>query len=44
MIIPTELTDMSQKRPKVKAIRLGANPKGMKCTFWVRNLTILRRR
>ena len=26
----------------VTAIRLGANPKGLKCTFWIRNLTILR--
>ena len=41
--LSTELTDMSQKRPKVKAIRLGANPKGMKCTFWVRNIQLLKR-
>lgn len=27
---------------EVKAIRLGANPKGMKCTFWIRNLAIFR--
>ena len=28
----------------VTSFRLGANPKGTKCTFWVRNITILRRR
>ena len=28
----------------VYAFRLGANPKGTQCTFWIRNLTILRRR
>ena len=28
----------------VTAFRLGANPKGTRCTFWIRNLTILRRR
>ena len=28
----------------VTGFRLGANPKGTKCTFWVRNITILRRR
>lgn len=27
----------------VIAIRLGANPKGMKCTFWLRNIQLLRR-
>ena len=27
----------------VKAIRLGVNPKGMKCTFWIRNLVILKK-
>lgn len=26
----------------VKAIRLGANPRGMSCTFWIRNPRILR--
>jgi hypothetical protein len=26
----------------VVSFRLGANPKGMKCTFWVRNIEILR--
>ena len=40
--LSTELMGSNQKRPKVKAIRLGANPKGMKCTFWIRNLAILR--
>ncbi|MBR0504034.1 MAG: hypothetical protein IJJ84_01415 [Kiritimatiellae bacterium] len=28
---------------EVKAIRLGANPNGMKCSFWVRNISILRK-
>ena len=28
----------------VVAFRLGANPKGMKCTFWVRNIEILRKK
>ena len=28
----------------VTAFRLGANPKGMKCTFWIRNLAILRKK
>ena len=28
----------------VKAIRLGANPRGMKCTVWIRNLAILRKK
>lgn len=27
----------------VKAICIGANPKGMKCTLWIRNLVILRK-
>ncbi len=27
----------------VKAIRIGANPKGTKCTFWIRNIVILRK-
>ena len=40
--LSTELTGNSQKRPKVKAIRLGANPKGMKCTFWLRNIQLLK--
>ena len=26
----------------VKAMRIGANPRGMKCTFWIRNLAIFR--
>ena len=39
--LSTELTGSSQKRAKVKAIRLGANPKGMKCTFWLRNIQLL---
>ena len=39
--LSTELTGSSQERPKVKAIRLGANPKGMKCTFWLRNIQLL---
>ncbi|MBQ7235262.1 MAG: hypothetical protein IJS36_07625 [Kiritimatiellae bacterium] len=28
----------------VTSIRLGANPKGGRCTFWVRNLAVLRRK
>ncbi len=28
----------------VKAIRLGVNPRGMKCSLWVRNLAILRKK
>jgi len=28
----------------VTGFRLGANPRGMQCTFWLRNLKILRRR
>ena len=27
----------------VKAIRIGANPKGTKCTLWIRNLVILKK-
>ncbi len=27
---------------EVTAFRLGANPKGMKCTFWIRDLTLLK--
>ena len=27
----------------VTALRLGANPKGMRCTFWIRNVRILRK-
>ena len=27
----------------VKSIRLGANPKGTKCAFWVRGLRLLKR-
>ena len=42
--LSTELTGSSQKRAKVKAIRLGANPKGMKCTFWLRNIQLLFKR
>lgn len=42
--LSTELTGNSQKRAKVKAIRLGANPKGMKCTFWLRNIQLLKSR
>ena len=42
--LSTELKGSSQKRPKVKAIRLGANPKGMKCTFWLRNIQLLKHR
>ena len=26
----------------VKSIRLGANPKGTKCTFWIRGLRLLK--
>lgn len=34
---------LSGERPVgVKAIRLGANPKGMTCSFWVRNPRLLR--
>ena len=40
--LSTELADSKQKRPVVKAIRLGANPKGMKCTFWLRNIQLLK--
>ena len=40
--LSTELTGSKQKRPVVKAIRLGANPKGMKCTFWLRNIQLLK--
>ena len=40
--LSTELAGSSQKRPVVKAIRLGANPKGMKCTFWLRNIQLLK--
>ena len=42
--LSTELTGSGQKRAKVKAIRLGANPKGMKCTFWLRNIQMLFKR
>ena len=28
----------------VEAIRIGVNPKGAKCTFWIRNLAILRKK
>ena len=28
----------------VTAFRLGANPRGTQCTFWIRNLEILRRK
>ena len=38
-----ELSDV-ESLGEVKAFRLGANPKGTQCTFWIRNLTILRRR
>lgn len=41
--LSTELAGSKQKRPVVKAIRLGANPKGMKCTFWLRNIQLLKR-
>ena len=40
--LSTELAGSKQKRPVVKAIRLGANPKGMKCTFWLRNIQLLK--
>ena len=40
--LSTELPGSSQNRPKVKAIRLGANPRGMKCTFWIRNIQLLK--
>ena len=40
--LSTELTCSSQKRSAVKAIRLGANPKGVKCTFWLRNIQLLK--
>ena len=40
--LSTELSGCNQKRPVVKAIRLGANPKGMKCTFWLRNIQLLK--
>jgi len=40
--LSTELADSNQKKPVVKAIRLGANPKGMKCTFWLRNIQLLK--
>ena len=42
--LSTELAGSKQKRPVVKAIRLGANPKGMKCTFWIRNIQLLKQR
>ena len=38
-----ELADV-ESLGAVHSFRLGANPKGTKCTFWVRNITILRRR
>ena len=38
-----ELADV-ESLDAVHSFRLGANPKGTKCTFWVRNITILRRR
>lgn len=38
-----ELVDV-ESLDDVRAFRLGANPKGTQCTFWIRNLTILRRR
>ena len=38
-----ELSD-NDSLADVTGFRLGANPKGTKCTFWVRNITILRRR
>ena len=38
-----ELVDVSSLGD-VHSFRLGANPKGTQCTFWIRNLTILRRR
>ena len=36
-----ELSDVDSL-DDVKAFRLGANPRGTKCTFWIRNLAILR--
>ena len=38
-----ELADV-ESLAEATAFRLGANPKGTKCTFWIRNLMILRRR
>ena len=38
-----ELSDI-ESLAEVHSFRLGANPKGTQCTFWIRNLTILRRR
>ena len=34
----------SSRLDDVVSIRLGANPLGMKCTFWVRGVKILRAR
>ena len=38
-----ELADV-ESLDAVHSFRLGANPKGTQCTFWIRNLTVLRRR
>ena len=32
-----------KRRADVTGFRLGANPKGTKCTFWIRNLSVLKR-
>lgn len=44
----TRRVELSSGRPgesagAVKAIRLGANPRGMKCTYWVRGLRLLKK-
>ena len=28
----------------VTALRIGANPKGSQCTFWIRNIEILKKK
>ena len=38
-----ELAD-NDRLADVTSFRLGANPKGTQCTFWIRNLTVLRRK
>ena len=38
-----ELVDI-ESLGDVHAFRLGANPRGTQCTFWIRNITVLRRR